>query len=1127
MTLFDLVIRNLRYYWRTNIAVVFGLAISAAVITGSLIIGDSIKESLHDMAVSRLGEVDYAMTSPGFFRKELASDLTRTYKLNMNTNHPTAITMVLGSVEGMDTDVVLPNVNVLGVDASFYAFYPNQEPAILSGRQALINETLAKDLGVNVGDSILVNLNKEQAAPAGTIFAHRAPDDTMQSLRLEVTGIALDQREGGFKLGTGTDIPRNVFVSLEWLASQMGKEGLANTLLISGRYRSDGNDTRMMQSILNKSCTLTDYGLKLISNSSLNYISLQSDNLLLNNQQVKAIQEAAAQSDAKTRLTSIYLASEIKNLRTSNSTAYSIVAAIQPELPFSFASGGSTKPDADHIWLNKWTADDLQAKVGDRLELSYLAPLPDGTYNTISKELTLSGIVNLAGYAADSTLVPTFKGMTDTESIESWNTPFPLDLSLVTERDDEYWKQYKTTPKVYIGMETAESIWKQSSSGSDAGWVTSVMISPETGSDLTSLRSRFDKALIAQLSPEDSGMIIKPVRQLAIQSAQGTTDFSQLFMAMSFFIMISGLGLAVMLLRLSTEKRASEIGMMLTCGFKPSTAILVISGEGFFLSLIGALLGLPIGIAYSSGIITALRNWWMSAVGTSFISVHIEMGSLMIGLISGLLAGVVSVILAALSLRKKGTLQLVCGWQSISVTHEQRSGKRSKIVLTACVVFSVILALTPLFTGSSMYQMVFFGMGIALLVGALAASNLILIRILKAKITAPSINRLALRSIAANRGRSLLVIGLLASAAFIIITVAASTRDFSRTDFTQKTSGTGGFALRAISTLPVHYDLNSPAGRAKLGFSQEDESAFENVEITSLMMSSGDDISCLNPTKTRYPIVLGVSDKLINRDGFGVQSGKPDANPWTLLDTPDGDAIPIFGDANSVIWNLHSGLGKDYIMPSADGNSINMRFAGLIPQSIFAGELLMYEKQFRKVFPSVSEPRYFLIDTHPGKEKIIAEALRRNLGRTGMYVKTTREILNSYMSVQNTYLSMFLVLGGLGVIFGVCGLVVVLLRSAFERRNEFAIMFAQGFKQSDIMRLLMYENIRLLISGLMLGTITALVSAIPALIGVESRINWIAILTLFGAIFVTGLASCLLAARKAVNGILINTLRGE
>lgn len=1106
---------------------VIGLAISAAMITGSLIIGDSIKASLYDTAVSRLGRVNAALTSPSFFRTRLADDFVHNADSDLKLESAAPITMMRGSVESMENDTVLPNINVLGFDGSFFNFFPNQAIPLPTGRQALINAALAKELDVNVGDSIIINLDKQQAAPSGTLFAHRAPKDTLQTLRLDVIYILKDTGAGGFKLGAGADIPRNVFVSSDWLASQTSKNGLANTLLISTMRQSDKDNSQILQSILNKSCTLADYELKTISNPTQNCISLQTDSLLLNDQKIKSAQEAASHIGAKTSLTSIYLASEIKNLNTNKSISYSIIAAIAPNPNFSFISGGSAKPDSNHIWINKWAADDIQAKIGDQLEMSYLSPLPDGTYKTENKKLILSGIVEMSGSAVDNSIVPTFEGMTDTASIEAWNTPFPVDMSRVTKRDDDYWKSYKTTPKAYIGMETAESIWKKSTFGSESGWITSITISPNAGNDLSSLRNRFENELAARLTPEKSGMIIKPVRFLAIQSAQGTTDFSQLFMAMSFFIVISGLGLAAMLLRLSVERRATEIGMMLTCGFKPSTVMQVIAGEGMILALLGSLLGLPIGAAYSWGIIAALKAWWISAVGTSFITPHIEMGSLTIGLIAGLLAGVVSVIFATISLRKKKTLQLICGWQSINVAHDHESGKRSKIIMVICIVAIILLFIFFILMKNSMNQSLFFGMGITLLIGSLAAIDLILIRILKRKIIEPSITNLALRSIAANRSRSILLIGLLSCAAFIIITVAASARDFSKTDYTQRNSGTGGFALRAISTLPVHYDLNSPTGRAKLGFSPEDEAAFKDVDITSLMMSTGDDISCLNPTKTQYPVILGVSDELIKRDGFGVTTGKTISNPWNLLQNPDAGNIPIFGDANSVIWNLHSGLGKNYSMPGADGKLINMRFDGLIPQSIFAGELLMSEKQFGKTFSDISEPRYFLIDAPSGKVDAIADILRRNLGRSGMEVKTTREILNSYMSVQNTYLSMFLVLGGLGVILGVFGLVVVLLRSAFERRIEFALMLTQGFRNYDIIKLLLFENIRLLISGLAFGAISALIAVVPALIGVESRINWMAILILFASIFAIGLLSCVVAAKKAVNGILINALRGE
>ena len=130
---------------------------------------------------------------------------------------------------------------------------------------------------------------------------------------------------------------------------------------------------------------------------------------------------------------------------------------------------------------------------------------------------------------------------------------------------------------------------------------------------------------------------------------------------------------------------------------------------------------------------------------------------------------------------------------------------------------------------------------------------------------------LALRSAAANRSRSLLVIGLIAAASFMIVAVAANTRNFSRMDYTRKDSGTGGFALRAISSLPIRHDFGTPAGRAALGFPPEDEAIFKGVKVYRLdLVSPGDDVSCLNLAKPTQPRVLWVGKDFIDRGGFSV-----------------------------------------------------------------------------------------------------------------------------------------------------------------------------------------------------------------------------------------------------------------
>src|SRR5687767_15421052 len=70
-----LVIRGLTYHWRTNLAVIAGVATAVAVLSGALLVGDSVRGSLRDLVVQRLGRTDRAVLATGFFREQLAADL--------------------------------------------------------------------------------------------------------------------------------------------------------------------------------------------------------------------------------------------------------------------------------------------------------------------------------------------------------------------------------------------------------------------------------------------------------------------------------------------------------------------------------------------------------------------------------------------------------------------------------------------------------------------------------------------------------------------------------------------------------------------------------------------------------------------------------------------------------------------------------------------------------------------------------------------------------------------------------------------------------------------------------------------------------------------------------------------
>lgn len=1113
-----LITRSLWHYRRTGVVVAFGIAVATAVIVGSLLTGDSVKGSIRDAALARLGKADYALVAPHFFRDRLADDLSR--RGGIRNAVPLIVTR--GTARNLSTDAAAPSVSVIGIDSRFGKLYQTPFPP-LTGRQVAASESLARDLVLRVGDSILVNVDRQSAIPSGTLFAHRSREDTLRSMRLTVHAILPDVGAGGFKLDAGADAPRNIFISREWLTQQIGKEHKANALLVE----SDAHGS-ILQVALASTCTLADYGLKLVPNAKQGYVALQTDSLLLNEKQVKAARQSARLIGARSALTSVYLATDIRKQSGGVGIPYSVVAAAEPlSAPPLLTKEGSGEVDPTGIWLNTWAADDIAAKIGDKLRVTYLIPNPDGTYRNGKKEFTLRGVVELAGAADDRGLVPIFEGITDADRIDEWSAPFPIDLHRIRPKDEAYWDKYRATPKALISLQAAQELWNTASPEGNASWVTSVRLQPKPGSNPAALERDFSREMLKRISPEESGMVFRPIRKLALASSAGTTDFAGLFLSMSFFLVLAGAGLAGMLMRLSADRRASEAGIMMACGFDAKRAGRVILGEGIALTLAGVLVGVPLGIIYAWAVISALTRWWVGAVGTSALWLHVTPESVIAGAGGGLLVGVASVAWGARRLARGRVLDLLAGWQSMSVLPTKSGGRRIKAVLFALIalaamvlVLSMVKAIQP--------QATFFGCGASLLLAGLAAVDLVLIRALDVTTLRPTIPWLALRSAAANRGRSLLVIGLLASASFIIVAVAANTRDYSHADFTRRDFGTGGFALKAVSSLPIHYDLRSPTGRNILGFQSDDEAAFRGVRIMPFLMSPGEDISCLNIARASRPRVLGVSPEMIRRGGFSMLTRKAGGNSWRLLERTGRDgSIPAFADADSVKWNLHLDLGKTYTLPGEDGKPVTIQFVGLVRGSVFASEILVSEANFKRIFPSVTQPRYFLIDAPPDKADKLARSLRENLGDMGLEVRTTREVLNAFLSVQNTYLSVFLALGGLGVLLGTVGMVAVLLRGALERKREFALMLATGTTRHALRRLLIIENAGLLVSGLLCGTISALVAVAPQVASVESRVNWPTIAGMLFAILAVGLISCAFAAGSVVKGSLTQALREE
>src|SRR5258706_13442443 len=151
----QLIKRNLSYYWRTNLAVVLGVATAVAVLAGALLVGDSVRASLREIALQRLGQTDLAVTSNGFFRDHLANDLQSDSQFAVAGFAETCPLIALeGTVTHERSKRVASRIKVYGVDERFWKFnqVPGQQPP--RNREELLSEGLTRTLNAVVGDSI-------------------------------------------------------------------------------------------------------------------------------------------------------------------------------------------------------------------------------------------------------------------------------------------------------------------------------------------------------------------------------------------------------------------------------------------------------------------------------------------------------------------------------------------------------------------------------------------------------------------------------------------------------------------------------------------------------------------------------------------------------------------------------------------------------------------------------------------------------------------------------------------------------------------------------------------------------------------------------------------------------------
>ncbi|MGH9373849.1 MAG: ABC transporter permease, partial [Vicinamibacterales bacterium] len=304
-----LVLRSLSYHWRTNLAVCLGVAAAVAVLGGALLVGDSVRGSLRDLALSRLGRTDRAVSSTGYFREALAGEIAGAAPVDA-----APLISAGGFVTHEPSGRRASGVLVYGVDERFWRFH-GLEPR----EGVFVSPALGVELAVADGDVLLTRLQMPSEIPLESLFAHK--EDLARTVRLTVAGTLARDQLGEFSLHPQQAEVRAVFAPLRRLQRDLGVAGLVNTILLA-----EGAPGESVQRAFQSAVRLEDLGVKVETAAGGSALIVESASGVIGDQLEQAARSAGETIGLMPQPVLTYLANTIRI--GDRTVPYSLVSGI-------------------------------------------------------------------------------------------------------------------------------------------------------------------------------------------------------------------------------------------------------------------------------------------------------------------------------------------------------------------------------------------------------------------------------------------------------------------------------------------------------------------------------------------------------------------------------------------------------------------------------------------------------------------------------------------------------------------------------------------------------------------------------------------------------------------------------
>jgi len=216
-------------------------------------------------------------------------------------------------------------------------------------------------------------------------------------------------------------------------------------------------------------------------------------------------------------------------------------------------------------------------------------------------------------------------------------------------------------------------------------------------------------------------------------------------------------------------------------------------------------------------------------------------------------------------------------------------------------------------------------------------------------------------------------------------------------------------------------------------------------------------------------------------------------------------------------------LGTEIVLRDPESGRTRHLRVGALAKSVFdASVALVSNDSLRSVAGERAVPTFLRVATTPGTDpQHVADSLNGRFLANGADAVSYRKAVDEGFASQNQFFRLMQGYLALGLVVGIAGLGVVMVRAVRERRRQIGVLRALGFATAAVRQAFLVESAFVALEGILIGVVLAMLSTWRLLTsgsfgeGLEFTVPWFQLLLLVVLTFGASLLATLAPAQQA------------